>query len=111
MTINHKDKQYIEVAFNEDMVKRQRGQRDARAIVRQVLKCKYEHLGNDTIDGIDCEGYRTTDPTYFGGLFGDVRIELWVDVKTYLPVRLETEMQVDEDTRLHSIASEQTRHN
>ncbi len=106
VTINHKDKQYIEVAFNEDMVKRQRGQRDARAIVRQILKCEHESLGNDTIDGIDCEGFRTTDPTYAGGLFGEVRVELWVDRQTYLPVRLEIEMQVDENSRLHTISDQ-----
>ena len=104
VTINHKDQQYFEIDFDEDMMTRQRGQRDARAIVRQVLNCKYERLGHDTIDGIDCEGFRTTDPTYAGGLFGDVRIELWVDVKTYLPVRLETDTRIDENKRLITIS-------
>ncbi|MCG8377835.1 MAG: hypothetical protein MI702_15265, partial [Chlorobiales bacterium] len=80
-----------EMAFNEEMVRRQRGQRDARAVVRHVLECEYEQLDRRTVDGIACEGFRTTDPTYANGFLGDVRVELWVDVDTYLPVRLETE--------------------
>lgn len=101
--IHHQEKMYFEADFNQDMVHRQQGQRDARAIVKQVLKCDYESLGRKSIDGIDCEGFLTTDPTYGGGLFGEVRIELWVDVDTYLPVRLETKMQMQGDSRLHII--------
>jgi len=102
--ISHKDKQYVEIDFNEDMVRRQRGQRDARAIVRQVLKCEYEHLGSKQIDGIACEGFRTTDPTYASGLFGEAIVELWVDRQTYLPVRLETDTRMDENRRLHTVS-------
>lgn len=102
--ISHKDKQYVEIDFDEDMVRRQSEQRDARAIVKQVLKCEYEHLGSKRIDGIECEGFRTTDPSYAGGLFGDVRVELWVDVETYLPVCLETDTRMDENRRLHTVS-------
>lgn len=104
--INHKDRQYIEMDFNEDMFARQKGQRDARAIVKNVLNCQYESLGHEVIDGIECEGFGSTDGTYQGGLFGEVKVELWVDVDTYLPVRLETETQVSGNQRMHIVCDQ-----
>jgi len=96
----------MEMDFNEDMFARQKGQRDARAIVKNVLNCQYESLGNAVIDGIECEGFVTTDSTYNGGLFGEVKVELWVDVDTYLPVRLETETQMSDNQRLHTVCDQ-----
>jgi outer membrane lipoprotein-sorting protein len=106
MAINHNDKQYFEFALKEDMIKRQQDKRDARAVVKRILKCQYEHLGEKSIDGVDCEGFSTTDPSYGGGIYGEVRVELWIDTKTYLPVRLETDTQVDEDGRLHTVCDQ-----
>jgi hypothetical protein len=45
-------------------------------------------LGRATIDGIEVEGFQTTDPYFFlfgGGIQIDAKV--WVDVKTRLPVR------------------------
>jgi hypothetical protein len=86
------------------MFERVKGQRDARAIVRNILKCEYESLGHATVDGIECEGFLTTDTTYNGGMFGEVKVELWVDVDTYLPVRLETETQISDNQRIHTVS-------
>lgn len=105
MTINHKDKQYIEMDFDANMFERMKGQRDARAIVRNALKCEYESLGHEIVGGIECEGFLVTDPTYQGGMFGEVKVELWVDVDTYLPVRLETETQISDNQRLHTVSN------
>ncbi len=62
--------------------------------IKRILGCKYESLGRSTIDGTEVEGFRTTDPNYWGGnpsqedsSQGDFKI--WVDVKTRLPVRYE----------------------
>ena len=73
---------------------------DPRAMVKKILKCKYESLGRSTINGIEVEGFRTTDPNYGGGggfknLQGDHKI--WVDVKTRLPVRCEDLTSADFD--------------
>lgn len=106
MMINHKDKQYFEMDFDQDMFARQKGQRDPRAIVKNVLNCQYESLGNAVIDGIECEGFTTADSTYDGGIFGEVKVELWVDVDTYLPVRLETETQMSDNQRLHTVCDQ-----
>jgi len=65
---------------------------DPRTLTKRILECKHESLGRSTIDGIEVEGFRTTDPNYWGGnpsqenlRQGDFKI--WVDVKTRLPVR------------------------
>ncbi len=65
---------------------------DPRAIIKGILKCKYESLGRSTIDGIEVEGFQTMDPNYL--LYenpgrGQFYVKIWVDVKTRLPVRFE----------------------
>jgi len=70
---------------------------DPGALLRDIMACKYETLGRSTIDGVDVEGFRTTDPncrsSFSRSLFNDPRAEIdvkvWVDVKTRLPVRCE----------------------
>jgi hypothetical protein len=64
-------------------------------LVKRILKYKYESLGRSTIDGIEVEGFRTTDPNYGieinrgeSEIRGDQK--LWVDVKTRLPVRYDS---------------------
>jgi hypothetical protein len=43
------------------------------------------------IDGINVEGFQTTDPAYSkASAFGQTDVKVWVDVKTRLPVRSET---------------------
>lgn len=60
--------------------------------LKQIMKCKYESLGRSTVDGVEVEGFRTTDPN-IGGFPGikdpQVDEKLWVDVKTRMPVRIE----------------------
>ena len=57
-----------------------------------IMKCKYESLGRSIVDGVEVEGFRTTDPN-IGGFPGiinpQVDEKVWVDVKTRLPVSLE----------------------
>jgi len=70
---------------------------DPGALLRDIVACKYETLGRSTIDGVEVEGFRTTDPncrsSFSKSLFKDPQAELdvkiWVDVKTRLPVRCE----------------------
>jgi hypothetical protein len=58
-----------------------------------MLKTKYESLGRSTMDGIEVEGFQTTDPNSLlesSSNFGQSKRadqKLWVDVKTRLPVR------------------------
>jgi len=53
---------------------------------KRVLGCKYESMGRSIVDGIEVEGFRTTDPNILPGV-RDVDNKMWVDVKTRLPVR------------------------
>ena len=60
--------------------------------LKMIMKCKYESLGRSIVDGVEVEGFRTTDPN-IGGFPGiinpQVDEKVWVDVKTRLPVSLE----------------------
>jgi len=77
---------------------------DPGARLRDIMACKYENLGRSIIDGVEVEGFHTTDPncpSSFGrsvfkdprSVFKDQQIEIdlkiWIDVKTRLPVRYE----------------------
>jgi outer membrane lipoprotein-sorting protein/predicted house-cleaning noncanonical NTP pyrophosphatase (MazG superfamily) len=53
---------------------------------KRILGCKYENLGRSMVDGIEVEGFRTTDPNILPNVC-DVDNKMWVDVKTRLPVR------------------------
>jgi len=67
--------------------------RDPRASLKELMACKYKSLGRATIDGIEVEGFQTTDPNWSGFPYNDPNkdisgvFKLWVDVKTFLPVR------------------------
>jgi hypothetical protein len=65
---------------------------DARSTVKRILECKYESLGRSTIDGIEVEGFQTTDPNCFGerGENRQIDVKVWVDVKTRWPVRYDS---------------------
>lgn len=63
-------------------------------LLKEVLNTKYKSMGRSTIDGVEVEGFRTTDPNCRGGAIGfkdaQVDVKVWVDVKTRLPVRYES---------------------
>jgi hypothetical protein len=68
---------------------------EAVAVLKEIAACKYESIGRTSIDGIEVEGFRTTDPnfTHDGGSGlreSKVDVKLWIDVKTCLPVRYES---------------------
>jgi hypothetical protein len=44
------------------------------------------------IEGVEVEGFRTTDPNFLAGMGGQVDVKIWVDVKTQLPVRSDMDM-------------------
>jgi hypothetical protein len=69
---------------------------DPGALLKGIMACKYENLGRSTIDGVDVEGFRTTDPNCNSQMSGpvfknpEVEVKVWVDVKKRLPVRYES---------------------
>jgi len=70
---------------------------DPGKLLKDIMTCKYENLGRSIINGVEVEGFRTTDPncrsSFSRSLIKDPQAEhdvkIWVDVKTRLPVQCE----------------------
>jgi hypothetical protein len=37
-------------------------------MIEQILRCDCQKIGKSTIDGIEVEGFQTTDPAYYGDI-------------------------------------------
>jgi len=101
-------KKYIRMELDETMAEKTRQQNyDPGTMLRQILDCKYESLGRSVIDGVEVEGFHTSDPNYAGSMGGQVDVKIWVDVKTQLPVREEMDMQMENmpmvNMKMHSV--------
>jgi outer membrane lipoprotein-sorting protein len=97
-------RKYTQVEFNDAMLERmQKQNNDPRIMVKQILECEYESLGKSSIDGIEVEGFQTTDPRYQAGAFGKVDIKLWVALDTWLPVRCEMDMWVGDSMHIQGV--------
>jgi len=92
ISILHKQKKYSREEFDarwaEELWK---SANDPRTVTKRILEYKYESIGRATIDGIEVEGFRTTDPNCLGHRKDKVEVDakMWADVKTRLPVRYE----------------------
>jgi len=96
-------KQYIRMELDDTLIEKTRQQNyDPGSMLKQILDCKYESLGRSVVDGVEVEGFQTTDPNYLAGMMGQVDVKIWVDVKTQLPVRSEMDMQMG-DMQIHGV--------
>jgi hypothetical protein len=86
---------------------------EPRTIIKQILSCEHKSIGQSTIDGITVKGFQTTDLAYGGGFFGEaartqklqkVDVILWVDVNTFLPVRLEEDVVTEKRGHIHEVS-------
>lgn len=94
ISIMPEQKMYMRMDLDDTQIEKTRQQNnDPGAMLERILECKYERLGRSRVDGVEVEGFRTTDPNYLGGVTGAVDVKIWVDVKTQLLVR--AEMDVD----------------
>jgi outer membrane lipoprotein-sorting protein len=94
-------KQYMQMEFDESMLAKIRKQsNDPRDMLKQILNSKYTDIGKSEIDGVEVEGFQTTDPVFAGGMMEDVNAILWVDRTTELPVRTEMNMKMNEQTQM-----------
>jgi hypothetical protein len=97
------EKQYMQLDLDDAKLDNlQKGNNDPRAMVKLLMNCNYTSLGRSAIDGVQVEGFETTDPAYMAGIMGQVDVKLWVDAKTQLPVRSEMDMQTDQ-LKMHYI--------
>jgi len=116
--IAHTEKKYVREEldyFAETQRNQEEDWSDPGALLKAIMACKYENLGQSTIDGVKVEGFRTTDPNCHSPVSGSrwsnpqVDVKLWVDVKTRLPVRFE-EFSSSVDERGNTISQRQVAH-
>jgi len=99
--ITPEQKQYITIEFDESVLARMKKQsNDPRDLLRQIINSKYVDIGKSVIDGVEVEGFETTDPACLGGMMEDVKVTLWVDRKTELPVREEMHYKMNEQMQM-----------
>ncbi len=86
--IKPKQKNYWRLELDDGMWEEQE-KLDPRTLTKRILECKHQSLGRSTIDGIEVEGFQTTDPNLLFYRLNKVEVDakMWVDVKTRLPVR------------------------
>jgi outer membrane lipoprotein-sorting protein len=102
-SIMPEQKMYMRMDLDDTLLERERQQNnDPGEMLKQILACKYESLGRSRINGVEVEGFETTDPNYLGGVMGAVDVKIWIDVKTQLPVQSEMDMQMGE-MKIHGL--------
>jgi hypothetical protein len=95
-------KQYIQMEFTEDLLAGMKKQsNDPRDMLKRILNSKYTDIGKSVIDGVEVEGFQTTDPALGGGMMEEVT--LWVDRKTELPVREEMHYKINEQMQMEMV--------
>jgi len=94
-------KKYMQMEFDDDTLSRMKKQNnDPREMVKQIINCEYTELGRRVIDGVEVEGFQTTDTSFSGGSVEDVNFILWVDVEKWLPVRMEMDIKMGEQMEM-----------
>jgi hypothetical protein len=92
-----KQKKYLQLELTEELLEKMEEERgDPMTLLKEMTKYEYTDLGNDTIDGVKVWGLKVANPglgskmgaLVSGGMFDEASVELWVDVKTKLPVRM-----------------------
>lgn len=100
-TLMPAQKKYMRMELDDDMITKMKQQNyDPREIIKQMMNCQYTELGRSVIEGIEAEGFQTIDPKYMTGMADNLKATLWVDVKTWMPVRLEMDIKMNEQTSM-----------
>ncbi|HUW20222.1 MAG TPA: hypothetical protein VMW16_13070 [Sedimentisphaerales bacterium] len=97
-------KKYIRIEYDDEMLANMKKQNnDPREMVKQIMRCEYTELGRSVIDGIEVEGFETTDPSFMAPMAKDIKMRLWVDVENRLPVRQELDIKVNEQMQMQGV--------
>ena len=105
-TLMPNEKKYSRIELDEASLARlQQESGSPQQIVARVLKSEHVDLGRSVVDGIEVEGFQTTDPNCLGetALTG-AEVKIWVGVETRLPVRIEVDKGVAGRGHLHVAA-------
>ena len=97
-------KQYMQMEFDDELLaKMKKEKNDPREMIKQIMGSEYKELGKSVIDGVEVEGFETTDPAFAEGMMENVKVELWVDVETWLPVRVEMDLRMGEQMQMSGV--------
>jgi len=100
-------KKYMQEEFDDDLLaKMKQENKDPREIIKRMLGSEYTELGRSVVDGVEVDGFQTTDPTVIGGVGENVTLTLWVDAESWLPVRSEIESKKGDQMQIHVVVSE-----
>ncbi|UCE47797.1 MAG: hypothetical protein JSW47_19630 [Phycisphaerales bacterium] len=100
-------KKYMRVELDDDLLaETKKKNNDPREMIKQILDCGFTELGRSEIKGIEVEGFETTDPKFMAGMAEDVKVTLWVDVETWLPVLWEMDITMNEQMSMHGVISD-----
>lgn len=92
ITLMPQQKQYLHMELDTTTAQRI-GNEDPRGRLKKLVACKHESLGRSRLDGVEVEGFGTTDPRYAVDMGAkQVDVKIWVDLKTELPVRSEEDL-------------------
>lgn len=97
-------KKYMEMEFDNEFVARAKKQNnDPREMIKQIMGCQYTELGRSVIDGQEVKGFHTTDPAMLAGIGENIKYTLWVDAKSWLPVRCEMDFKMGEQMQANTV--------
>jgi hypothetical protein len=78
-----KDREVVEFRMNN---------KDPRYLLCKFIQSSYTELGNSVINGINVKGIEINHPEAYS-MYDNFKVRVWVDIKTELPVRFETEIE------------------
>jgi outer membrane lipoprotein-sorting protein len=100
-------KKYMQMEFDDDwLAKMKQENNDPRDIIKRMMGTEYTKLGRSVVDGVEVDGFQTTDPTVIGGVAENVTLTLWIDAESWLPVRSEIEFKKGDQMQAHCVVSE-----
>jgi hypothetical protein len=91
----HKERRYTIIEMSEEDLESSLSGSNSLEFVERFRMHEYRELGTREIDGVTASGIETDDREFWGGVYEEGRVRLWVDVETQWPVRFEFEGKAD----------------
>ena len=97
ITLMPTQKKYFEVTITDEQMQKMGDEKgDPVTLLKAMLEHEYTDLGRKTIDGVAAWGIEVSDPKLgtkmgpllSGGMFDEITVQLWVDEKNELPIRI-----------------------
>jgi hypothetical protein len=97
LTVIPDQKKYFKVTISDGQMQKMGEENgDPVTVLKALLEHRYTELGRKTIDGVAAWGIQVSDPQLgpkmgsfiSGGMFDETTVQLWVDQKHELPIRI-----------------------